>query len=53
MEGETSGRWTVDDAKEMYGISRWGLGYFGINEHGQVTVSPLKKRGPALPLLTF
>lgn len=51
MEGETSGRWTVDDAKEMYGISRWGLGYFGINEHGQVTVSPLKKKGTSIAIV--
>ena len=31
-------RWTVQDAAELYGIPGWGLGLFGVNEAGHVTV---------------
>jgi len=37
--------WTVEDARELYGIERWGLRYFDINDKGKVTVSPLKEEG--------
>ncbi len=30
--------WTIDDARELYGIQRWGMGYFGISEQGNATV---------------
>lgn len=32
-------RWTVADAEELYGLQRWGCGYFGVNELGNLTVS--------------
>ncbi len=32
--------WTLDDARELYNISGWGLGFFNINDHGHVTVRP-------------
>jgi len=43
--------WTIDKARELYGISRWGVGYFDINQHGLVTVSPLKDAGPAIAIV--
>ncbi|SFF81972.1 biosynthetic arginine decarboxylase [Prevotella sp. KH2C16] len=35
-------KWTIDDAKELYNISGWGTSYFGINEKGDVYVTPSK-----------
>ncbi len=59
--------WTVKDSAELYQVDAWGTGYFGINEHGNVSVTPdatpsasidlhdlvenLRKRGYSLPLL--
>ena len=47
---EDSG-WSVDDAREMYGIDRWGLRYFDINNDGNVVVAPLKDKGPDITVL--
>ena len=43
--------WNIEKARELYGISRWGLRYFDINEEGQVTVSPLKEEGQTIPIM--
>jgi arginine decarboxylase len=58
--------WTVQDSKSLYNIDSWSLGYFGINEAGNVDVAPegsedrldiralvdqLKRRGVQAPLL--
>jgi len=32
-------------------IDRWGGGYFNVDELGQMTVSPLKERGAAIPII--
>jgi len=32
--------WTVDDARALYNIEGWGVGYFDINERGNVIVKP-------------
>jgi arginine decarboxylase len=37
--------WTVDDARELYMVERWGGGYFGIDDSGKLTVAPLQARG--------
>ena len=34
--------WTVADARELYNIEGWGVGYFRINQEGRVTVHPTK-----------
>lgn len=44
-EAESSPAWTVEDAKEVYLIDRWGAGYFDVNEAGDITVAPLQQRG--------
>ncbi|MDP0489961.1 MAG: biosynthetic arginine decarboxylase [Verrucomicrobiota bacterium JB023] len=31
--------WTLDDARELYGLDRWSKGYFGMNDQGEVTVT--------------
>ncbi|MFC2131360.1 biosynthetic arginine decarboxylase [Bacteroidota bacterium] len=33
-------KWRVDDSLELYNVKGWGLGYFGINEKGNVSVKP-------------
>jgi len=32
--------WTIGKATELYGIDKWGAGYFSINELGEVVVNP-------------
>jgi arginine decarboxylase len=43
--------WTIDDAKDLYNIEGWGVGYFDINRQGHVTVHPT--RDPAVGLDLF
>ena len=33
-------RWTIDDARELYGVREWSAGYFDISEAGEVVVKP-------------
>jgi arginine decarboxylase len=33
-------RWTTSDALETYNIPRWGCGYFGVNDQGNMIVTP-------------
>ena len=30
--------WKIDDARELYGVQRWGNGYFDINDNGDAVV---------------
>ncbi|MGJ8672848.1 biosynthetic arginine decarboxylase [Rubritalea sp.] len=30
--------WSIDDARELYGVQRWGNGYFDINTDGETVV---------------
>jgi len=32
--------WTIDDAEKLYGVSRWGGGYFRIGENGNLQITP-------------
>jgi arginine decarboxylase len=43
--------WTIEDSISTYNIDRWGLGYFSINEAGNVSVSPLREKGPSIDIL--
>jgi arginine decarboxylase len=42
--------WTLDDARDLYNIDSWGIGYFRINEKGHVTVHPTKDPEKGLDL---
>ncbi|ADH85917.1 biosynthetic arginine decarboxylase [Desulfurivibrio alkaliphilus] len=44
-------QWDIAQARELYGVNRWGLRYFDINEQGVVTVAPLKEEGISIPIL--
>ena len=35
-------KWTIEDSKELYNITGWGTSYFGVNEKGNVYVTPCK-----------
>jgi arginine decarboxylase len=51
LQGQSAKTWTIEDARELYGINRWGLRYFDINEQGQVTVAPLKEEGVSIAIV--
>ncbi len=42
--------WRVEDAVELYGIDRWGVGYFGVNERGNIEVRPSGPEGARIDL---
>jgi arginine decarboxylase len=39
------GRWDIEDSIELYNIKGWGVGYFTINQRGNVIVTPRKSGG--------
>jgi arginine decarboxylase len=42
--------WTIEDARELYNIEGWGIGYFDINARGHVIVQPTREDGLSLDL---
>jgi arginine decarboxylase len=36
-------KWKIDDSAELYNVKGWGVGYFSINEKGNVLVTPQKQ----------
>jgi arginine decarboxylase len=48
MSGELS--WNTDKSKSLYGISKWGMGFFDINQSGHVCVQVDDKPEDALDL---
>src|SRR5215210_2814741 len=42
--------WTIADATELYEIARWGKGYFGIGDNGQVKIFPTKDASRSIDL---
>ncbi len=43
--------WGLEDAIALYMIDRWGAGFFDINAHGDMTVSPLQERAIPVPII--
>ncbi|MDZ4819803.1 MAG: arginine decarboxylase, partial [Planctomycetota bacterium] len=43
-------RWSVADAMDTYDVSRWGNGYFSINEAGHLCVLPNKDASRSIDL---
>jgi arginine decarboxylase len=35
-------KWRIEDTEELYNINGWGIGYFSINDKGNVVVTPSK-----------
>ncbi len=49
---DTIKEWTINDADETYQISRWGEGYFSVNEKGDLCVNPTQtKNGPVINMM--
>ncbi len=44
--------WDVARALHGYNISRWGSGYFGVNDQGNMTVRPVQEQGPAIDIMS-
>jgi arginine decarboxylase len=44
--------WDVARALQTYNIARWGSGYFGVNDAGNMTVRPVQDQGPALDMMS-
>jgi arginine decarboxylase len=42
--------WTTDDSRDLYNVEGWGIGYFDINERGNLAVHPTKEPGRGLDL---
>src|SRR5882672_566005 len=42
-------RWTAADANDTYNIPRWGCGYFGVNDQGNLIVTPRPNGDTATP----
>ncbi|MGC8830615.1 MAG: biosynthetic arginine decarboxylase [Verrucomicrobiia bacterium] len=42
--------WTIQDAKNLYNIHRWGAKYFDINDEGHVVATPLQEAGAQVDL---
>ena len=49
-EDDIENVWTIDDARELYNVDGWGIGYYGVNEEGHVTVHPSKDPEQGLDL---
>ena len=47
---ESSGGWDVQQARDLYNIRRWGVGYFDINEAGRVVAKPLRDSGSSVDI---
>lgn len=37
-------KWTIEDSQELYNVTGWGTSYFGINNNGNVYVTPCKDK---------
>ncbi|MBL9122349.1 MAG: biosynthetic arginine decarboxylase [Planctomycetaceae bacterium] len=42
--------WTIIDSSELYDVTRWGKGYFSINDEGHLQVHPTKSPARAIDL---
>ncbi len=42
--------WTIESARNLYNIQRWGAKYFDINDAGHVTAKPLQDAGASVDI---
>jgi arginine decarboxylase len=43
--------WKAEDSIELYGIEKWGNGYFSVNEKGNVVVLPNKNLDQSVDIM--
>src|SRR5437762_255010 len=51
MTAKNGTKWSIQDALTVYNIENWGSDYFSVNEQGNISVSPIKAKGPGLDLM--
>ncbi len=42
--------WKIEDALELYGIERWGSGFFSFNKNGNLVVKPTKNNAQVIDI---
>ena len=47
---ESTENWSVQEARNLYNIHRWGAEYFDINDAGRVVAKPLRDAGASVDL---
>src|SRR6187431_2509734 len=47
---ETTPPWSIEAARNLYNINRWGAKYFDINEEGHVVATPLQEAGASIDI---
>jgi arginine decarboxylase len=50
MLQEAVQRWSIHDAGDVYGVARWGQGYFSVSEQGHLLVHPERRPEQAIDL---
>jgi len=48
---ESNESWSIQDARNLYNIHRWGAKYFDINEEGHVVAKPLQDAGASVEIV--
>ncbi|MDM7911930.1 MAG: biosynthetic arginine decarboxylase, partial [Methanotrichaceae archaeon] len=43
--------WTADDSLELYGIEKWGNGYFSVNDKGNIIILPNKDKSQSVDVM--
>lgn len=52
LQSDSNKEWSIDDSDVTYQISRWGEGYFSINEKGDLCINPNQnKNGPVINMM--
>jgi len=46
-----SSSWTIENSSDLYGLNRWGKGYFSINKKGHVAISTDSSKSEAHDLI--
>ena len=49
-EPAVASSWSIQDARNLYNIQRWGARYFDINEAGRVVARPLEENGASVEI---
>ncbi len=50
LSGVASSAWSIQAARELYNIHRWGAQYFDINDSGHVVCRPLHEAGASVDI---
>ncbi len=53
MASDVLDRWTIENSDELYGVSRWGSGYFSISSEGEVVVTPFNNKSVQVSIMNI